>query len=180
MAAKQEKKDKLRELTEVITQFAVDLMYRGKYEKALKEVEEALSYDPGYNRALNVKALALSSLERFDESIAAAEKSIDLDPNEGISHSILGVCYGRAGNLDKADAALQKGIEVSPDDWITYYNAVCHYTTIEDFDTAVKYLKQAYEQAPKNVLALIEDDIDLDKLRGTPQLEAFKNSVDDA
>ncbi|MCP4230004.1 MAG: tetratricopeptide repeat protein [bacterium] len=106
MPAKRKTPDKLHKLAIVKTQFAVDVLFHGRYREGLREVEEALSYDPEYTRALNVKALALAALGRPDDSIETAEKFIALDPDNGISYSVLGTCYERAGDLSKADTAI--------------------------------------------------------------------------
>ncbi len=177
MPAKRDIADKMREVVATKTQYAVDLWYRGKHERALREAREALSYDPKYTRALNVKAAALAALERFDESIETAKKSIEIDENNGISHSILGICYGRAGRLEEADAAFQKGIEVSPKEFITYYNVACHCARTGDYEASIRYLEKAYEIAPTNVLGLIEDDIELSPLKRAPEFEGFLGSL---
>jgi len=83
------------------------------------------------------------------------------------------MCYGRAGKLEEAGAALQKGMDISPKDFITYYNAACHYTRTRDFDASIKYLEKAFEIAPKNILGLIEDDIELEPLKNTPEFGYF-------
>ena len=100
------------------------------------------------------------------------------DPHNGISYSVLGICYGHAGRLEEAETALLKGIEVSPEEFITYYNATCHYTRIGDLETSVLYLIKAYERAPKNVLGLIETDLELKSLRGSPQLNNFDDVIE--
>jgi Flp pilus assembly protein TadD len=173
MSAKRNIADRMREVIALKTQYAVDLWYRGKHERALLEAEEALSYDPKYIRALNVKAATLAALERFDESIETAKKSVEMDENNGISYSILGICYGYAGKLEEADAAFQKGIELSPKEFITYYNAACHCARIGDYEASVRYLEKAYKIAPTNILGLIEDDIELSPLKKSPQFEEF-------
>ncbi len=68
-------------------------------------------------------------------------------------------------------------MEVSPNEFIPFYNAGCHYTRIGDFEEAVKYLREAYEIAPMNVLTLIEYDLELEPLRETPQLKAFIDTI---
>lgn len=69
--------------------YAVNLLYLGKSEEALKEIDIALELEPLSLAMNNAKGYILEGADRFDEAIAQYEKTIELHPNFSWSHTNL-------------------------------------------------------------------------------------------
>src|SRR5918995_6375011 len=57
-------------------------MFRGKFNKALQAVNQAISQYPFSTELITVKAQILSSLEEYDQALTLLEQANALQPND--------------------------------------------------------------------------------------------------
>ena len=60
----------------------IAMLTTGKYEKALKILEEAIERNPGNPLAWSAKGLTFAKQKRYEKAIAAYEKALTLNPSE--------------------------------------------------------------------------------------------------
>ena len=85
----------------------------GSYEEAAAEARR-VSHAPAETRALQVQAVALTALGRYDDATAAWVRLVGRDPNSWIVH--LGLARTRllAGDAAGARAALARARQLNP------------------------------------------------------------------
>ncbi|MDH3492150.1 MAG: protein kinase [Acidobacteriota bacterium] len=103
--------------------YAENLMYLGKTEESLKEMDIALKLDPLSPIINHGKSYVLECADRYDEAIAQAEKTIELFPELEKTRGNLSRQYFAKGNYDKAAEPIfvqLKLLNVDPEDIRTF------------------------------------------------------------
>jgi tetratricopeptide (TPR) repeat protein len=90
---------------------------QSEFEKAFKDMSEAIPLDPDNALHLNNLAWFLatcadSAFWDADRAVELAEKAVQLSPEVGSYWNTLGTAYYRAGNWDKAIETLNRSIEL--------------------------------------------------------------------
>jgi tetratricopeptide (TPR) repeat protein len=155
---KKSKKNKLenelRELSSVSYLQAKNNESNYKYEEALLQIDEALSYDVNNISYLSFKADVLGKLFLVNESINIYLKLLKLDMNDtsrsATFHNIA-LAFKENGIFDKAleyymqAIYIQKGIysEIHPSVSLSYTNISLVYLEKDNFDSAIEYATKA-------------------------------------
>jgi serine/threonine-protein kinase len=103
--------------------YAENLMYMGKTEESLKEIDIALKLDPLSPIINHSKSWVLECADRYDEAIAQAEKTIELFPELQKTRGNLSRLYFVKGKYDEAAEQIfvwSKLLNADPEDIRTF------------------------------------------------------------
>jgi len=93
--------------------FAYLLVYLGRFDEAIDEIERALESDP-LSMAIIRDVGEIHYLARnYDKAIEALKRAIDMDPNFAVSHFNLGLVYLQKSRYEEAIQEFQKEKETS-------------------------------------------------------------------
>src|SRR5258706_10869606 len=93
---------------------AVVAMWRKDYERWASEADRALSLNPNYAPALNVRGIVHVYTGEPDKAIPDIERAIRLDPAQQLYRHFLGTAYFVAGNYETAAAVFKDRIAHVP------------------------------------------------------------------
>jgi adenylate cyclase len=99
-----------------------------QYDKALHEVERAVSINPNGADAYHAFASIMGQMSRWDESLLYAKKAIRLSPYPGPwYYLVLGRAYFMTRQYEESIAALKKMMQQAPNNYIVHvYLAACY------------------------------------------------------
>jgi non-specific serine/threonine protein kinase len=156
---------------------------QGKREKATRLYEKACKVSPDDYQAPSLAAFTYKGMglidkskEAYGRSLVNAEKKIALNPDDSRayylgSHALL--------ELDRRDEAMswaERAYALDPDDPYLIYGIACFYAQLGDPDRALEHFENALKAgfAHKEWL---ENDTDLDPIRGTDRFRALVRSL---
>ena len=87
--------------------------FRGEYESALKEYDQALSLRSDYASAHDNRGAALVRLGRYDEALDVFDRALELTPDSANACYNRACVYSRLGRKDEALRDLSRAIESS-------------------------------------------------------------------
>ncbi len=163
--------------------YARALNQQGKYERAVEQYREASRVRPDDYQSAYLISSPLRHLGRHEEaaeSIRAAsvafEHHLELNPDDARA-----LCLGAAGLMSLGQQAkalewAQRAYALDPEDSGVLYNVACVYALGGRLHDAMSCL----EQAVKNGFGhreWLENDTDLDPLRGEPRFEALLSKL---
>lgn len=126
---------------------------------------------------LREKAGVAWSSQDWPAATEALEALIAEDPTDGNAWYRLGYALHAAGRLDDALAAHVKATEFPEGRELGSYNAGCVYALKGDVDKAFEWLHRAVE-AGFTQLAHVQQDSDLDSLRGDPRFPKLLEAME--
>jgi tetratricopeptide (TPR) repeat protein len=94
---------------------------KGKADKALGLVEEALQIEPQYADALTLRGVIELSNNQFDMAQQDLEHAIQVDPNHGGAYITLGAVYNHQGRFDEALLVSRRSLALQPKAWQAYF-----------------------------------------------------------
>ena len=135
--------------TDVFVARAIVAYEAGRYEEALRELEEALAIDPRDVEALFYKGRAEAALGRLEDSARSLEAARAQAPDdEAIAHH-LGMAWFRLGKDERARPLLEAVFAKSPDrDGLGYAVGVLRYRAGE-YEAAIEALRANVTSDPE-------------------------------
>ncbi len=129
----------------------------GRFDEALKELNEALRLNPEYIEVHNNLAVTHYKMGNYEESLGELRVAVRLNPDYTEAHSNLGSLYGRLERYDEAVEELKLAIKLNPD-YAAAHNNLGHIyalqnknkEAIEEFKKAIK-LNPSYAPAYCNL-----------------------------
>jgi TolB-like protein/Tfp pilus assembly protein PilF len=94
--------------TVVLVNLAQLYRYKGAYDDATREIDNALSFDPGFVYGHVVRADIYRMTGRLDESLESIKTAVELDPKSPYQHLLLVERYLALGAVDAAYKALRE------------------------------------------------------------------------
>ena len=152
---------------------------QGKYDEAIKALDEAIRINPNYTEAYNNKGIVLGEQgdlgkpEKYDEAIKAFDEAIWLNPYNFEAYYNKGNALIKQGDLgkpekyDEAIKAFDEAIWLNP-----YYANAWYYKSLTEglaldrkgkYDEAIKAFDEAIGLNPNNAMAYNEKGIALAK-----------------
>jgi adenylate cyclase len=151
----------------------------GEFEKARQLYEQAARLAPEQYLPYCMLEGALEKLGRVDESqeagrraMLAIERHLRREPGDGRALHLGAVTAAKLGDATRARALSERALAARPDEFATAYNLACAFAVLDDRERALQLLEQATQRDRGN-LAWIEQDPDLDSLRGDARFEAI-------
>src|SRR5688500_4806870 len=120
-------------------------MFRGKYNKALQAVNQAISQYPFSTELITVKAQILSNPEEYDQALALLEQAHALQPNDPEIYLTKGSICSLQGNHNEAIANYEQALLFADDKDEVYYSIGLAYQSMEDYEGAIDAYKKAIE-----------------------------------
>jgi eukaryotic-like serine/threonine-protein kinase len=120
----------------------------GRYEDALRDLEQALKLKSANAEALQWKGRTLSDAGRREEAVEVLREAIAIRPGYWYNYDALGMVYYFLGRLDEAVTMHQKVIELQPDRFRGYTNLGVMYQALGQQDRALESYRAAVKIAP--------------------------------
>jgi tetratricopeptide (TPR) repeat protein len=140
--------------------------YQKNHEEAVKQFNKAILFsteEPIRTSLYNGIGLAYLNLGHYDDAVDSVQEAIKRDPNNPSYYESLAVIYVRQGKPEdglaqlKKAAELRKGAFTDPNPYFlvgtTYLNKFMKNGSEEDFNEAIKALKEIVKIRPKFALA---------------------------
>jgi TolB-like protein/Flp pilus assembly protein TadD len=151
----------------------------GEFEKACRLYEQAARLAPEQYLPYCMLEGALEKLGRRDQSreagrraMLAIERHLQREPGDGRALHLGAVTAAKLGDAARARALSERALTARPDEFATAYNLACAFAILGDRERALELLDRATQRGRGN-LAWIEQDPDLDSLRGDPRFETI-------
>lgn len=151
----------------------------GRTAHAAELFEAAHRLRPDDYQPLCMLEGALQRLGRGDEqqrvlqlAMAALESRLRVDPDDGRALHLAAVSAAKLGHREAVDDYARRALASRAGEFSTAYNLACAYSTLGEVDRALALLEEAVRSGRGN-LGWIEQDPDLDNLRGDPRFAAM-------
>ena len=120
---------------------------KGKYEKAIKHYDQAVSLSPQIAESYNNRGIAKSKLGRYEEAIADFNKAISLNPQYAAAYNNRGIAKGKLKEYEEAIADFTEAIRLNPKYAEAYHGRGNIYKEIEEYEKARADFQRALELA---------------------------------
>ena len=137
-------------------EFAHKSFYKGldnynseKYEKAIKDLDKAIKFDPKFDEAYCYRGQAKAGLERYKESIKDYDRAIELNPRFDEAYYSRGNVKAELGRYKEAIKDYDKAIELDPKFDGAYYFRGKAKAELGRYKEAIKDYDKAIELDPK-------------------------------
>lgn len=129
----------------MLTRDAMAALSLGDAAGALASLDKALAIDPANVRALNIRALALARLKRYDAALADADAALKLDPKNQLAMNTRAIVLNKLKRFEEAAEQARKAIEADPNDASAWRNLAEALAGLGDRAGSLAALKRAAE-----------------------------------
>ena len=129
------------------------LREQGQLEAALPYLDLACSEQPDQSSVLELRAVVLFGLRRFEEALADSRRVHALNPDNADTCNNIAVALQWLGRDEEALRWLDRTIELQPDNITFYSNKMQALQEMRRFDEAVAVYRQLKAVAPDNAQA---------------------------
>jgi serine/threonine protein kinase/tetratricopeptide (TPR) repeat protein len=154
-----------------------------KFEEAVQHYEAASRVRPEDYQALLLMQSPLNSLGRKQEAIEAlkrgllvAEKHLELNPDDARALYLGAGALVQVGEEQKALEWARRAHAIDPEDSGVLYNVACCYSLLDMKEDALSCLEKAIQNGFGH-REWIENDSDLNNIRGEPRFVALKKRL---
>jgi len=158
----------------------------GKFEDAVRHYAEAARVRPDDYQALSHMAMSLTSLGRKDEAAAAkrqslerVEKHIELNPDDARALYFGANAVSAAGDRARALEWNRRALAIDPEDPGVLYNVACVFALLGQKEDAIDTISKSVANGMHH-WEWLEQDSDLDSLRGDPRFDALITGLKEA
>jgi len=149
------------------------LLEKTRFSEAIEHLKHSIEIDPE-----NAKAHFLLGLTYYfqRQNIPARiefDKALELDPGNPEYHYQTGLYSKEKFNYKRALEELTVTVEMDPSIYFAWYHLATIYASLKNDQKALDCLQEAARWGKKNILPMIENDSDLDLLRGNPRFLAI-------
>ena len=144
----------------------------GRYHEVVALAEEAVEFDPGYDRARATLGWAYFLSSRQAEGIAELEQAVLLSPANTMWLGQLGEAYAMARNQKRAREILHELEERAQSGYVSPYHFAYVYTGLGEHDKALDWLERAVAQRTGPVYS-IKGSFLLTALHEHPRFQAL-------
>ncbi|MFI5207482.1 MAG: protein kinase, partial [Gemmatimonadales bacterium] len=152
---------------------------QGKYADAVRHYEEASRVRPEDYQCVLLMRAPLRSLGRTEDAQAAllrglqlAERHLELNPDDARALYLGAGSLAELGEKERALEWVKRALAVDAEDSAVLYNVACFYAVAGMIDDGLRCLEKATQKGFGHK-AWIENDSDLDSLRGDPRFAAL-------
>ena len=154
-------------------------MQAGNLEEAVRQFEEAARVRPEDYQSLLLCAGPLKGLGRHEEAkaamrqgLAVAEKHLELNPDDARALYLGSAALIQLGERERGLEWASRARSANQSDSLVLYNVACSYALGDLVDEAIECLDQAIQNGFGH-REWIENDSDLNALRGDPRFQAL-------
>lgn len=148
-------------------------------EKALADLNKALSIHPGYMDALRQRYIIFINKGNYQEALTDLKQIIEIDPQNTVAYYMMGEVYGKhLQDTDNALKYLNKAYELSPGDFQIISSLAIVYAMRGDFDNAIEFFNLALEIEPDNVTLLSNLSLFYTNIGNTEKAEEFRQKAE--
>ncbi|MHA2287307.1 MAG: tetratricopeptide repeat protein [Promethearchaeota archaeon] len=116
-------------------------------------IDELTKKYPRDNELLNYKAFWYQYLNKKEEALKIVKELIEREPNNGVFHDSFGEILMAFNDYEIAIDKFKKALELDPNSWYGYQTyiklGIC-YRELEDYDSALEYLRKGKELIDKS------------------------------
>jgi serine/threonine protein kinase/Flp pilus assembly protein TadD len=163
--------------------FARACFQEGKAEESVKHYLDAARVRPEDYQALLLMQSPLNSLGRHDEAKAVlrrglqvAEKHLELNPDDARALYLAAGALVQLGDQERALEWARRAQAIDPEDSGLLYNVACVFALAGLTDDAITSLDKAVQNGFGH-REWIDNDSDLDSLRGDPRFDAVRKRL---
>jgi len=127
---------------------AVDLIFKKRYEDALKNLGIALELKPDFAEAFCYKGVALAKLDRHEDALKAYDKALELKPDYTDAWYNKGVASDKLDRHEDALKAYDKALELKPNYTKAWVNKGVTLAKLDRHEDALKAYDKALELKP--------------------------------
>lgn len=120
----------------------------GKYEEAVRELNEALRLNPDYIEVHNNLGVTYDRVGMPDEAVNELKEALKLNPNYTEAHCNLGNIYARSGRYEEAAGELHEALRINPELAIAHNNLGNIYAFQKRNEEAIQEFKEALRINP--------------------------------
>ena len=146
------------------------LYYARNYDQAIEQGQKAMQLDPNYVRTHFWLGRVYSQKGMHREAIAAAEKILESMPDSTLGLTEMAYSLAVAGRRKEARQILRRLEGRSTSAFVPAYNFAVIHIALNDEETAMRYMQQAYENRDWAMLVLAVEPR-LDPLRKDPRFQ---------
>jgi tetratricopeptide (TPR) repeat protein len=152
------------------------LGYAGHHDEAIAQLRKTVEMDPNfyYSRWQLGEALEIKGFN--EEAATQYKKAIELN-DDPLPRALLGHLYARTGRRDEAREILRQLRELSKQRYVLAFNLALIHVGLDEKDTAIDLLEQAYAQRDGYNIGFIKVDPWLDPLRDDSRFEALVKKI---
>jgi non-specific serine/threonine protein kinase len=157
---------------------------QGKLEEAAWLFETSSSLDPLTYQGLSLLPQIYRSLGRESDArkadrraLAVVERTLDLNPEDMDALLFGAIASINLGEEKQAQEWTDRALAMSPEDPTILYNAACSYSLSGDIEKGVETLEKAIQFGFAD-REWVEQDSDLDALRGDPRFQALLDRME--
>jgi len=143
----------------------------GDFDGAVEDLTMSVTLEPEYSFAYEARGDIYKRQGRSDLAKADYEKVIELEAKPD-DYNCAQYAYLGLGDTQKAIEVMDSIIARDTTDAGNYYDAACVYSRMGKYDTAISYLKQAFEKGFKRFYHISKDP-DMDGLRNRSDFKAL-------
>jgi len=151
----------------------------GKLEEAVRHYEDASRVRPEDYQALMLMQGPLKGLGRHEDAVAAlrrglqvVEKHLELNPDDARALYLGGGALVQMGERERGLEWAKRAYAIDPEDSGVLYNVACVYAFLGRTDDAIACLEKSVRNGFGH-REWLENDSDLDSLRGDPRFKAL-------
>ena len=163
--------------------YARTCMQEGRLEEAVRHYEEASRVRAEDYQAVLLMQAPLKGLGRTAEALAAlrrglqvAEKHLELNPDDARALYLGGGALVQLGDRPRGLEWARRSLSIDPEDSALLYNVACVYALVGQTDDAIGCLEKAIQNGFGH-REWLENDTDLNVLRGDPRFEALRRKL---
>jgi non-specific serine/threonine protein kinase len=152
---------------------------QGRFEDAAEQFRRAAELKPDDHQAATLWAFALKSTNRPEDCEAAWRETLDrarryvsLNPDDARGFYVVAQSLAELGRREESLEWARRMMRLAPDDPYILYGMVCILARVGEINEAISYFEQAVRRGFVQ-RAWIENDADLDPIRGHPTYEAL-------
>jgi len=146
------------------------LYYARDYDRAVEHGKKALQLNPDYYRTHFWLARVYAQKGLYGEAIAESKKVLQAMPDSTAGLTELAYSLAAGGRQPEARRILERLKEKSKHDFVPAYNLAVIHVALNEKDTALYYLQQAYQERDWAVMVLAVEPR-LDPLRGNSSFQ---------
>lgn len=150
----------------------------GKYEDALKSLDEAIEANPDISSHWCLKGFCLTLIGENKKAISTLEVAIELDPTLVFAWNTLGMAYSNLNQYEKSLIFFEKAIELNESSSLFWNNKSLALIRIGKFNEALKAIEKSIELQPNTPLSWNNKGvIFLHMQKYEKALDAFENEI---